>query len=151
MTNKCPECGAELPPGELCEDRFNLCLAHEYENPVSYGQVHHLMVACYMLQHNRYSREGWLGARQIVFQSLKQGATPAELRKRNRQRVDSGHRKWSVTRGERIPGFERIAWTRTIADVRMDNPETYCADVKLWATSVLADTESLVRELDTGR
>ncbi len=52
MTNKCPECGAELPPGERCEERFNLCLALEYENPAAYGRVHHLTVACYMLQHN---------------------------------------------------------------------------------------------------
>ncbi len=151
MTTKCPECGAELAPGKDCEDFFNLCLAHEYENPVSYGRVHHLTVACYMLQHNAYSREGWLAARDLVAQSLQHGMTPAELLKEKRSSVDSGSRKWSITRGKKIPGFDRIVWTRTIAAVRLDDPETYCADVKLWAASVLADTESRIRELEAGR
>lgn len=35
---------------------FNACLAREYSDP-GYGQVHLLTVACYMIQHGRYSDE----------------------------------------------------------------------------------------------
>ncbi len=150
MTERCPQCGAELQPGESCRDRFELLLSFEYEKPTSYGAAHHLMVACYMLQHNEYTREGWLGTRELVRRFVREGLTPAAARKQNRQKLSSGQRKWSVTRGEKIPRFESICWTRTIADIRLDNPQAYGEDVKQWAESVLADTEQFVQELKAG-
>jgi hypothetical protein len=140
MPPSCPLCGAEFPAGEQCRDRFDLCLAKELENPATYGAVHHLTVACYMLQHNAYSRQGWLGTRELLVQFIEQDKTPAEVRAQNRRKLDSHQRKWSITKGERI-STEGLTWTRTIAAVRLDNPDTYCADVELWAKSVLADTE----------
>ena len=73
MTGPCPLCHAEYPSGETCQERFERCLALEFENPGTYGAVHHLTVACYMLQHNRYSREGWLQARALLAEFVKQG------------------------------------------------------------------------------
>lgn len=146
MSQPCPHCGAEFPSGERCRDRFELCLAKEFENPTSYGAVHPLTVAGYMLQHNAYSREGWLGARELLVQFIHEGKTPLEVRAQNRRKLDSSQRKWSITKGERI-STEGLVWTRTIADVRLDNPEIYCADVELWAKSVLADTEKWVGKL----
>ena len=144
----CPQCGAELPPGETCRDRFDLCLAKEFEHPATYGAVHYFTVVCYMLQHNAYSREAWLDTRAGLAQVLRQGLTPADLRRQNRQKLDSGRRKWKVTRGEKLAAVDSIAWTRTIADVRLDNHEVYCADVKLWASNLLADTEALMKKLE---
>ena len=142
MLHKCLQCGAELPAGETCRDRFDLCLAKEFEHPASYGSVHHLTVACYMLQHDLYSREAWLEARKMVAQFIHQGITPADVRRQNRQAFDSGHRQWSFTKGAKISTLDGLVWTRTIADVRLDTPEVYCADVRTWATGVLLDTES---------
>jgi hypothetical protein len=126
-----------------------LCLAKEFENPTTYGAVHHLTVACYMLQHNEYSREGWLGTRHLLAQFINEGKTPAEVRQQNRHKLDSGQRKWRVTKGAKI-STDGINWTRTIADVRLDNPKVYCADIELWAKSVLADTEKMVGEVLSG-
>ena len=53
MSLECVWCGARYAtPGETCEDRFNLALAREFEDP-AFGMVHHLTVPAYMLQHNR--------------------------------------------------------------------------------------------------
>ena len=149
MTNKCPQCGAEYAGGDDCGNRFNLCLAKEYENPAAFGAVHHLTVICYMLQHNAYSHASWLGARDLLRQFMQQGVTPAQARQRNRDHLDSSQRAWSITQGARFPQFASIPWTRTVADVRLDTPETYCADVRLWAASVLADTEPFIQQTKT--
>jgi hypothetical protein len=142
MPQKCPLCGGEFPADEQCRDRFDLFLAVEFENPTTFGAVHHLTVPCYMLQHNGYSREGWLEARKMVTLFVEEAVTPAEMRKRNRARLNSRQRDWSITKGPKLAEFDMIAWSRTIADVRLDDPQTYCADVERWAESVLADAEA---------
>jgi hypothetical protein len=146
MLYKCPHCSAQYPAGETCQDRFDLCLAKEFEQPASYGSVHHLTVACYMLQHNLYSRQAWLEAREMVAQFIRQGRAPSDVRRQNHKRLDSGQRRWSVTKGAKIAGLDGVVWTRTIADVRFDAPDLYCADVKFWAEGVLADTEGVLPE-----
>ena len=122
-------------------------MALEYENSGAFGAVHHLTVVCYMLQHNAYSRDVWLEARNMLAQFVEEGVSPAAMRGRNRSRFDSAHRSWSITKGAKLPEFETLLWSRTIAGVRLDDPETYCADVQLWATCVLKDTEQLVQGL----
>ena len=146
MSQKCPLCGAEYPAGESCQDRFSRCMALEYENPAAYGAVHHLTVTCYMLQHNAYSREVWLEARKMLSQFIQGGVTPADMRKRNRSRFDNAHRAWSVTKGARLSEFETIVWSCTIADLRLDDPETYCSDVRLWAIRILSDTKTIMQD-----
>ncbi len=141
----CPQCGAALAPGETCRDRFNQGQLKEVEQPTRYA-VHHLSVPSYMLQHNVYSRVGWLEVREALRQFVEEGLKPAEARRRNRIRLDSGHRTWSVTRGPKLAGVEQIHWTFTVADVRLDTPEHYCADVRRWAESVLADSAELVTD-----
>ncbi len=142
--SKCPKCGAEYSAGDDCQNRFNLCLALEYENPTAYGAVHHLTVLCYMLQHNEYSHQVWLESREMLREFVEQGTSPAEMRARNRGRVDSGKRNWRITRGPKFSRFADIRWTRTIADVQLDNAEDYCADVRLWAESLLRDTQPCI-------
>ena len=95
MPATCPLCGAQLWSGEACQDRFNEGQLKEIEEPARYA-VHHLSVPSYMLQHNVYSREGWLKARELLRQFIEEGLLPAEARRRNRIRVDSRHRSWSV-------------------------------------------------------
>jgi hypothetical protein len=140
---KCLDCGAELKDDETCRERFDRCLAFEYEHPETYGAVHHLTVPCYMLQHNEYSKDAWSEARQMVAQFVHKNSSPQEMLKLNRVRYDRRHRKWRVTGGEKLARFDQVPWTRTIADVRLETPEQYCADVRLWADSVLKDTEFL--------
>jgi hypothetical protein len=147
MMQKCTQCGAELRSTETCQQRFDLCMALEFENPTAFETVHHLAVACYMLQHNAYSRNAWLEARSMIVKFMQEGITPAEMRERYQARFDSRHRKWSITKGVKLCGFDEVIWTRSIVDIRLDNPEVYCADVKLWAASVLTDTEIILQRI----
>ena len=140
-----PHCGALQAEGETCEERFNLGQFKEVEQP-AYYTVHQLSVPCYMLQHNRYSRPGWIHARELLRQFLQEALSPERARRQNKSAVDSGNRTWSITRGPKLPGVEAIKWSRSIADVRLDTPEIYCADVRLWAASIIKDSEQLVRE-----
>ncbi|HEX5501684.1 MAG TPA: DUF5946 family protein [Thermomicrobiales bacterium] len=157
MSDICPQCGAALRAGERCRERFDVAQARELEDP-AYGAVHHLSVPCYMLQHNAYSRDGWLYSRALLARFV-EGLSPDAARRQHRRDVDSGRRAWSITKGDKLAGVDGIAWTRTIADVRLDTPEHYCADVRAWAASVLADTADLARAAggegdlgtDTGR
>ena len=143
MPHICPQCGAAFPSDETCQDRFTVSQLAEVERPSTYA-VHHLSVLCYMLQHNGYSRDGWLGARELLFQFVRRGLTPTGARRQNQRSWDSGHRNWSITKGPKLPGVENIVWSTTIAEVRLDTAEHYCADVRHWAETILADTEHLM-------
>jgi hypothetical protein len=45
----------------------------------------------------------------------------------------------------KLAGVESIAWTSTIADVRLDTAEHYRADVWVWAAQIVDDSEDLIR------
>lgn len=144
MPHTCPQCGAHYSTEESCQDRFNNLLLAELEQS-AYFALHHLTVPCYMLQHNIYSREGWLWTRDGLDRFVYHGLTPGMARRQNRVTLDSGHRTFSVTRGPKLPGVENIRWTQTIANVRLDSAEHYETDVLAWAESILADSKALVR------
>lgn len=134
MSTDSAECGAAFTDGSSCDDRFNELLALEFTDP-AYFAVHHLMVTAFMLQHNRYSRDGWLAARSLLEAFLVEGTDPREAERRM-------VRRWaSVTRGAPFDRFDEIRWSRTIADVRTDDPDAYRSDVEAWARSVVADSE----------
>jgi hypothetical protein len=118
-------------------------MALEFENPAAFGAVHHLSVACYMLQHNLYSCLVWLEARHMLAQFVQGEITPADYRVQQRSKFDQSRRTWRVTRGEKLAAFATIVWSRTIAGVRLTDAGQYVADVRLWAESVLADTAHL--------
>ena len=143
MANRCPTCGASVADGGRCRDRFDQCLVKEAEDPAYYA-VHHLIVSTYMLQHTEYSRRGWLVTRDLLDRFVHRGLTPLQARREARVTLDSGTRTWSITKGPKLEGVDRIAWTYTITDVRLDTAEAYCADARRWADGVLADTEELV-------
>lgn len=104
-----------------------------------------------MLQHNAYSRHGWLEVRRLLARFVYDGWTPAMARRGNQITADSRRRTWSFTRGAKLPGVESITWSFTIADVRLDTAEIYCTDVKRGAERVLADSEDLVRSVHLTR
>jgi hypothetical protein len=138
----CPACGAVLPLGANCQELFDLCMAREFVDP-DYFAVHHLSVPAYLLQHNAYSRHGWLATRRLLARLVDAAITPATARRQGRGAAGGERRTWSFTRGPKLAGVDNIRWTCTIADVRLDSAEQYCADVCRWAASVLADTAAL--------
>jgi lincosamide nucleotidyltransferase A/C/D/E len=145
MSQRCPECKAAFASGEKCRDRFDALQLKELEQP-GYYAVHHLSVPCYMLQHNVYSREGWIEVRALLDKFVRDGWTPAMARRLIRRTPEIQRRTWSFTKGSRLTGVEKIAWKRTIADIRLDTAEHYCEDVRCWAEQILTDSEGLLRE-----
>ena len=140
MPQKCPECGAAWHDGKTCQADFHQMLAWEAENP-GLGEVHHLMVLCYHLQHpTLYSPAGLAEARQLLVEFVEHGRTPANIRRRNRTRLDSSRRDWNI---KGIPGAHGsydppIEWTMTAADVIVGGPDSYCDNVRAWAQSLQA-------------
>jgi hypothetical protein len=135
MSN-CPECGA---PDNLCQTRFDESLILEFTD-ASYGAVHHLTVATFMVQHSsRMTREGWLFERDLLRQFLLENKPAALIREQIRDTVDHGKRKFKIKSKTGLPVINKSTWTKTILDVRAENAETYCKDITAWARSVLEE------------
>lgn len=103
------------------------------------GEVHHLMVLCFHLQHPQlYSPAGLAYAQQLLDQFVEQGAEPAEVRRRHRGQVDSSNRSWKITGTPVSYGKydHPVVWPITAVDVVAGGPENYCQSVRDWAQSV---------------
>ena len=139
----CPECGALSTPWMNCQTVFDECLVKEFTDP-EFGAVHHLTVATFMLQHSsKLSPQGWLSMRQLLRDFLIGNKSPLEIRKQNKNFVDSGKRNWKISSPDGLGFITKNSWSKTILDVRLDNGGTYCADVTEWARAVLEDSEEI--------
>ncbi len=136
----CPACGAS---GNLCRARFEELLAKEFEDP-EYGQVHHLTVPAYMLQHStQLTREGWIYEREPLRDFLVGGRRPEEIRLERRAALDGGRRKFKIKSRDGQPLFPPRHWSKTIVDVRPEVAAQYRKDIEAWARAVLADSEGV--------
>ena len=136
-TSYCPECGANLPDGNTCQDYFYQLLYWENEDPVN-GEVHHLLVLCYHLQHpSLYSSEGLVNAQEILRQFVEEGVSPADMVKRNRDKVASDKRHWKIkpTAESRGSYPDPIHWSMTTADVIAGGSAHYRDNVRAWGHS----------------
>jgi len=106
--------------------------------------VHHLLVATYMLQHSsKLTREGWSHERELLRSFLVDNKSPALIRQQHKDLVDSGKRKFKITSRNGLPVVHKIAWAKTIRDVRTENAEAYCESVTAWARSALEDAQEI--------
>ena len=141
MQTTCPECGAPWTGGRTCADDFHQLLFWENERP-ELGEVHHLMVLSYYLQHpSLYSAEGLAHARQLLDAFVIEGLSPVEAQRRQRAAVDSGARGWSVTARPGNQGaYERPpAWQLRAQDVVAGGPDHYRENVRRWAGAIVRD------------
>lgn len=107
----------------------------ESEHP-ALGQVHHLMVLCYHIQHpSLYSPEGLQYAWRLLADFVEKGISPQEVRNSRRNAVDSGKRKWKVKATPTAHGAyaHPISWQMMAADVVAGGVENYCKNVEKWA------------------
>ena len=135
VPSPCPECRATYADGDSCQNRFDRALALEFTDP-AFGAVHHLTVTAFMLQHDRYSHQGFGIARSLLERFVSGELIPERAR-----RVPVP--ETSITRGPRFDRFAEIEWTRTIADVSFDDADTYRSDVEGWARAAVADTRAV--------
>jgi hypothetical protein len=131
----CPDCGAILRNNVTCQQQFETLLFLEYEYPECAGKVHHLMVMCYMLQHNRYSDEAAALVVDGLEACVKRGMSPSELRVKNAKMADSSVRRWKVIGSTTLT--RHIRWPITILDINSVEPDAYCATVNEWTRTTL--------------
>lgn len=139
--NTCAACGAVHDEGRVCQDDFHTLLGWENEFP-SYGEVHHLLVLCYHLQHpHLYSPEGLEHAKGLLTGFLEGGKTTEQVRCEQRGRVSSANRTWKVTARPGAQGAyaHPMRWSLTIADIARDDHTRYRENVRRWAASILTD------------
>jgi hypothetical protein len=151
MAVACEECGAQVPDGGKCIDRFHAMLLLEYEvvadpEATSDGRgkvAHFYAVTSYILQHPAsisYTAESLAAARRNVADHLAGRVGLEELLLRIRRTADGPAR---ITRraGDRVVRWPVDSWPITVADVLAGGVEGYCERVAGWA-------ESIIRTLD---
>ena len=100
------------------------------------GQVHHLMVLCYHLQHpGLYSQEGLEQAKRLLSDFVEAGVSPQEIRRRNRIKVASQSRKWKIKATDTSQG--KVQWEIVAQDVVAGGKHNYCESVQKWARATL--------------
>lgn len=133
MPSTCPECGAALDE-TICQSILDSFFVLEFSDP-AYGAVHMLTVACFMIQHRRYSDEGLVWIERKLRDVLVSGVPVDEIRRQAGKETEQGKRAWKVNRqpGERL--LPKIHWSMTIVDVASNyrDAATYCELVKEWA------------------
>jgi hypothetical protein len=146
MTSTCPECGAHLLDDATCQSLFDSFLALEFSDP-AYGAVHLLTVACFMVQHGRYSDEALAWTEQTLRLYLEGGLTPAQIRREAARQTRPGLRAWKVGRPPGAPPPARVAWSMTIADLAASaaHASSYCAAVERWARLTLQEMQPLLK------
>jgi len=145
MPNTCPECGAIYHDELTCEEVFNQFLALEFSDP-RYGAVHFLTVACYMIQHGRYSDEGLVWIAQRLRDYLERGIPADQIARQAAKETGQGQRDWKVNRRPGDPPQKKVAWSMTIAEVveQYQDAEAYCAAITQWARITLQEMQPLV-------
>lgn len=138
MTNPCPSCGAPIPDGGACHESFDLLLSWEWEYQMQ--DVHHLLVACYHIQHpHLYSQEGLAGALDLLRRWVVEGEYVFDVRESIRGGVSNSQRDYPITaRPDNIGAFHQpIAWTMTAADVVAAGPDRFYDSVCAWAAGMV--------------
>ena len=140
MPNICSECGAVFDAGVSCQSIFDSFLALEFTYP-GYGEVHMLTVACFMIQHGRYSDEALVWIRRQLQAHLNEGVPVAEIRRGAAKETGQHVRTWKVTRRPEGPPMPKVAWSMTIADVAASyhDAASYCDLVRRWARITLQE------------
>jgi transcriptional regulator with AAA-type ATPase domain len=104
-----------------------------------------LSVACFMIQHGRYSDEAltWIQEKLRIY--LDRQLTNQQLRQLIANEMSSATRTWKVARPTDTAALPKIAWSMTIVDLvpSAQDSEQYCEQVKQWARITLQHMKSL--------
>ncbi len=114
-------------------------IAWDFEDFLGVGQIHHLTVVNYNLQHpSVYSQKGLEDAKGFLVEFLEEGFSFKEHDERNRARLASNVRDWKITGTSEDHGSYDTApvWAVTAQDVVEGGLESYVENVKKWSNSV---------------
>jgi hypothetical protein len=148
MPTTCPECGAYLNDGTTCQSIFDSFLVLEFTDP-DYGKVHMLTVACFMIQHGRYSDEALIWIEHKLRAYLEDGTPIEQIRKQAGREAGQDTRTWKVTRQPGTLPPPKVSWSMTIADIASNYQDacSYCKLVTQWAHTTLSEMKPLTRPL----
>jgi hypothetical protein len=103
-------------------------------------KVHMMMVACFMIQHGRYSDEAliWIKAQ---LQEHVDGVSFQEIRQRAGKAVQQANRSWKVVREAGAEPSPKVDWSVTTIDIVpfLDDPDAYCTQIEHWACVTLQE------------
>jgi hypothetical protein len=145
MTTICPDCGARHEAGSDCQSIFDQFLALEFTDP-GYGSVHMLTVACFYVQHNRYSDKALKWMLPKIRAYLDENLSGTEIRRIAAADLPKPtERDWKVKRAPGEPPPFQVNWSMTIADVAAGytDAESYCALIRQWARSIIDEVPPL--------
>lgn len=138
----CSECGTRLQVGKECRDYFNQMLEWDFANPIVFGQVHHLTVLCYYLQHpSQYSVKGLKKAIHILQKVVENNLSDTDIYQEESDIFSSSNRNWSVTGSHNDFGkyTPEIKWTLTVSEIVKDGIAKYPQQVKEWSRAIYTD------------
>lgn len=106
-----------------------------------------LTVACFMIQHGRYSDEALVWIEQKLRSYLQEGLPVEQIRHQAAREASQNTHTWKVTRQPGAPPMPKIPWSVTIADVASSyqDANSYCELVTQWARSTLHEMKPLTR------
>ncbi len=140
----CPECAAPLQNVENCREYINEMIRWDFEDFTGAGQVHHLTVLSYNLQHpSVYSAKGLEDAKVSLKEFLANPESFKDHDMRNRERLGSNVRDWKITGTPENHGKYAQApiWKIRASDVVTAGLQDYVENVKQWAQSVYESLE----------
>lgn len=125
-TTTCPECGAVYHDETTCQSIFDSFLVLEFQY-AGYGEVHMLTVACFMVQHGRYSDAGLRWIAERLREYLEEGKPTQAIRAGAVNETGQDVRDWKVIRQPGDRPLPKIAWSMTIGDVsaRFEDPAVF--------------------------
>jgi hypothetical protein len=140
MNDSCAECGAPLVSVEHCREYLNEMIKWDFEDFKGVGQIHHLTVLSYNLQHpSLYSPRGLEYAKESLEEFTSHPTSYSEHGARDSQKLSSDVRDWKITGTPESHGeyIGKPAWKILASDVVDGGLENYVENVKKWSASVL--------------
>jgi hypothetical protein len=136
----CAECGAELPDGESCLDRFHALLAAEHHN-AELLRMHGLSVLTYHLQHPSLTKPWYQAAGyDVMRRSFGQGRDWFEVLQEGRGYLHSnGFQQWKRNYGSTLAPeivTQPVPGELTVFCVDLEAPSGQTEQVLAWGRSV---------------
>ena len=139
-STKCTECEAILPKSATCRDYLNEMIKWDFEDFTGVGQVHHLTVLSYNLQHpSVYSEKGLENAKKSLAKFILHPTSYTEHGTEDVKNLASDVREWKITStvGDQGKYIIKPIWEMTAKDVAEEGVVNYVENVKKWSESVL--------------
>jgi hypothetical protein len=149
--NFCPECGGIYKNSRSCQQIFDEFLVKEFTDP-EFGEVHFMTVACFMIQHRRYSDRALAWIDSKLEEYLEKGLSSDEIRIQANREVSQENRKWKILRGPHDRRLPEIEWSKRISDVVFsdNDPASYRNEITNWVRSTREEMQIWLMVESTG-